>query len=295
MVGRTLLPCLIVLGVVLCSAQESKTASWQDLLKGGKRDEARSLCSGWLASKDTAKLVEAHKCLANVALCGNEDVMTLQPNDQSGGVLASAYKPEAVDDALGQLNQALKLAPQDLSIHQGRLHLLEVSFRYSDMAKALDESCTIYRGTEGVQAWLDYTSELFGDKQFRASLALLEVLDKHYPDSHDVLGNIGAIHLVLREDEQGIAYLQRAVDLAPKDPIDAWNLGRAYDYAEKLDLADQWYKKALTLDSDSTRRQQSTCIYGGFVGTKLHDAERACELQRANCPADRQPACSSSK
>lgn len=283
---------LTVSAVGLCWAQDSKPANWQSFVKGGKCEQAHSLCTTWVTSKDTAKLVEAHKCLANVALCGNENVVTLQANDQGGGELSGTYRSDAIDDAIGHLDKALKLAPQDLSIHQGRLHLLEVSFRYSDMAKALDESCSIYKGPEGVQAWLDYTSELFEDKQFRASLALLDVLNKHYPNSHDVLGNIGAMHLVLREDEQGIAYLRMAVDLAPKDPIDAWNLGRAYDYAEKLELADQWYQKALTLDSDSARRQQNNCIYASFVEKKLHDPKRACELQRANCSTDVQSACS---
>jgi tetratricopeptide (TPR) repeat protein len=295
MTSRVFLPCVIALGVGLCCAQESKLASWPSLVKGGKCEEARSICTGSMASKDAAKLVEAHKCLANAALCGNGDVVTLQPNDQGGGVLASAFRPEAVDDALSHLNQALKLAPQDISIHKGRLHLLEVSSRYADMTKALDESCSIYKGEGGVQEWLDYTSELFEEKQFRASLALLEVLNKHYPDSHDVLGNIGAIHLVLREDEQGINYLRRAVELAPKDPIDAWNLGRAYDYAEKVELADEWYQKALALDSDSARRKQNACIYAGFVENKLHDSKRACELQRTNCPSDQQGACAASK
>jgi hypothetical protein len=195
MMSRIFLICLVALGAGRCWAQESKSLGWQDLCKSGKCEEARSLCTGWMTSKDTAKLVEAHKCLANVALCGNGDVLTLQGNDQGGSSLSSTYKSEAVDDALGHLDQAIKLAPQDLSIHQGRLHLLEISFRYSDMAKALDESCSIYKGAEGVQPWLDYSAELFEDGQFRASLALLEVLNKHYPDSHDVLGNIGAMHV----------------------------------------------------------------------------------------------------
>jgi tetratricopeptide (TPR) repeat protein len=292
---RRFLGCLIALSVGLCTAQESKTASWASLIKGGKCEEARILCIGWVTSKDTAKLVEAHKCLANVALCGNGDVLTLHANDQGGGEMESTYVSSAVDEALGHLDQALNLAPQDLSIHQGRLHLLEVSFRYSDMVKALDESCRIYNGAEGVEPWLAYTSELFEDKQFRASLALLEVLNKHYPESHDVLGNIGAMHIMLKEDEKGIAYLQRAASLAPKDPIDAWNLGRAYDYTEKVELADQWYQKGLALDSDPSRRQPNTCIYAGFVDRKLHDAKRACELERANCPADEQSACSELK
>lgn len=83
--SRALAPCIVVLAVGLCGAQESKPADWASLLKGGKCEEARSLCTGWVASKDTAKLVDAHKCLANVALCGNGDVLTLQANDQGGG------------------------------------------------------------------------------------------------------------------------------------------------------------------------------------------------------------------
>jgi len=295
MLNRVLLSWVIASSATLCCAQESKPTTWQSLLKGGKCEEARSLCAGWLSSNDTARLAEAHKCLANVALCGNGNVMALQGNDQGGGVMTSTFKPEAVDDALGHLEKALQLAPQDLSIHQGRLHLLEISFRYSDMAKALDESCSIYKGPEGVQPWLAYTFELFEDKQFRASLALLEVLNRHYPDSHEVLGNIGAAHTMLREDEQAIPYLRRAVELAPDDPIDTWNLARTYDYTDKLELADQWYKKALTLESDAERKRESACIYATFVQDKLHDSKRACELQRANCPTDHQSACSASK
>jgi tetratricopeptide (TPR) repeat protein len=288
---RALMFCLVVFGVGLSSAQESKPANWPSLLKDGKCEEARNLCTRWIASNETAKLVEAHKCLANVALCGDRAVVTLQGNDQGGGTLSSTYKPEAVEEALAQLDQAMKLAPQDLSIHHARLHLLEISSRFSDMVAALDESCSIYNGNEGAKAWLDYTSELFEDKQFKASLALLEVLDKHYPDSHDVLGNIGANYLMLKEDEKGITNLRKAVAIAPKDPIDCWNLGRAYDYTDKTELADQWYQKALSLDPDSVSRQQNACIYADFVEKKLNDPKRACELQRANCPDDKHSAC----
>jgi tetratricopeptide (TPR) repeat protein len=292
---RVFLVGLVAFGVGLCCAQESKSASWQDLLTKNKSEEARRLCKEWLNSKSTARLVEAHKCLANVALCAGGDIMTLQPNDRGGGSMSSTYKPEAVDEALEHLDRALKLAPQDLSIHQGRLHLLEVSFRFSEMTKALDESCSLYRGPEGVQPWLAYTPELLEDRQLRASLALLEVLNRHYPDSHEVLGNIGAAYSMLQEDKQAIPYLQRAVELAPEDPIDAWNLGRTYDYAEENDLADRWYQKALALESDPDRRRQNNCIYAGFVENKLHDPKRSCELERVNCPADRQTACGSSK
>ncbi len=289
--SRASLSCLIVLGAGLCWAQDSKPTRWQDLLESGKCEEARRLCTPWTDSKAAAQQVEGHKCLANVALCGGDDVVTLKGNDQGGGTVESGFKPQAVDEALRQLDLALKLAPQDLSIHQGRLHLLEVSSRYLDMAKALDESCNLYKGAEGVDPWLAYTSELFDDKQFRASLTLLEILNKHYPDSHEVLGNMGAMHMMLSEDEQAIPFLHRAVDLAPNDPIDAWNLGRAYDYGEKIDLANQWYQKSLALEPKSSGDDHRACIYASFVEKKLHDSKRACELQRGNCPANEQTAC----
>jgi tetratricopeptide (TPR) repeat protein len=280
--------------VAICGAQESKPADWQSLLKDGKCEEAHSLCIGWTTSPYRTRQAEAHKCLANAALCGN-DTVTLQPDDQGGGVMAPTYKPEAIDNALEHLEAALKVAPQDLSIHKGRLHLLEVSFRLSDMAKALDESCRIYKGGEGVQPWLAYTAELFRQKQFRASLALLGVLNNHFPDSHEVLGNMGAAHSMLKEDDQAIACLLRAVELAPTDPTDAWNLARTYDYAGKVELAEQWYQKALALEVDPATRSASTCIYAGFVEKNLHDPKRACELQKAHCSPQDQAACPVSK
>ena len=109
---RVFVSYLVVFGVGFCCAQESKPASWLSLIKAGKCDEARSLCTGWRSSKDIAQLVEAHKCLANVALCGDKDAVTLQANDQGGGTLAGAYKPEAVDEALGHLDQASSWPPK---------------------------------------------------------------------------------------------------------------------------------------------------------------------------------------
>ncbi len=102
--SRVFVACLLVLGAGLCWAQESDPGGWPSLLKVGKCEEARSLCTGWLTSKDTAKLVEAHKCLANAALCGNGDAITLQANDQGGGILTGSYC------------QKLSMTPLDTSI-----------------------------------------------------------------------------------------------------------------------------------------------------------------------------------
>ena len=278
----------------MAAGQHTQAGSWQALLDKGKVEEARRLCEDWTKAKDLPKHVEAEKCLANVELSGRS-VLTLQGDDVGGGSLSGGYQPEAVDKALRHLETALKLAPQDLSVHQGRLHLLEVSARYDDMAKALSNSLEIYTGPEGVDAWIPYTAELFELGQYRASLKLLDILNKHSPNSHDVIGNIGAIHLKLKEDQEAIPFLEKAVELAPLDTIDVWNLARAYDFAGKDDLAEKWYKRALEIDSAQETRKHKACVYATFVENKRHDLNAACELQTANCDKDEQSACSATK
>jgi len=138
------LQALLVLLMTFCSSQSSNLADWPKLIDAHECKKAERLCTEFVDSKHLSQRVESQKCLANVALCGN-DVVLLQGDNAGGGTLSGGYTSEAVDDALVHLNLGLKLAPQDMSIHQGRLHVLESSGRYSDMVKALDESCTIYK------------------------------------------------------------------------------------------------------------------------------------------------------
>jgi hypothetical protein len=125
--SRVFLTYLTAFGVGLCWAQESKPAGWQSLLKSGKREEARSLCSGWLTStKETTKLVEAHKCLANVALCGNGDVLTLHnqlaiPIDDKDTVLKSRFavcRRGAQDRPLGRPGACGKAADHTFRVRR---------------------------------------------------------------------------------------------------------------------------------------------------------------------------------
>lgn len=273
-----------------CFAQGQKTPDWQELVKNGKCQEAKALCQPWIGSTKIAKQAEGHKCLANVALCGKDSVY-IDRNDIGGGTLDESSKPEAIDEALKQLDEALKLTPQDLSIHEGRLTILLSGHRYDAVPKALDESCTVYKGKDVLHVWLGYVSELYDGGQLNTAMALSRVLERHYPNSHEVLGNIGAILAMQKEDDEAIRYLKRAVELAPNDPIDAWNLGRLYDYTEHTHLADQWYQKGLALDQDADRKRDELCIYGEFVEKKLHDRKRGCSLQKENCTADTQSDC----
>lgn len=287
----TLCTSLLLILPALGHAEESPT--WQSLIDSGKCREAEALCVTWLSSKDTERKVEARKCLANAALCG-QDVVSLQPNDSGGGSIGPGYRPEAIAKALSNLNEGLKLAPQDLSIHQGRLHLLMVSGRFDEMAKALDESCRLYSAPDELEDWLPYVSELFDARQYEAALTLLKVLDANFLNNHEVVANIGSVLAMQEKDDEALVYMERAVRLAPEDPLNTWNLARLYDYTGKLELADTWYQKALRLESDPEKRRAGACLHAEFVETKLKDRKRACELQKANCPENKRTACQGS-
>ncbi len=275
--------------------QKSATQDWQGFLKKGQIEEARALCRKWTSSIEIPRRVEGYKCLANVSLHGKE-VLSLDANQAGGGVLSGGFPPETVDEALAYLKKGLDLAPQDLSIHKGRLHLLQTASRYDQMAVALDESCRMYKGKEGAAAWIGFTSELFEDRQYSASLELLKILQKYFPDSHDVVGNTGSVYIMLQRDDEALAYLGKAVELAPDDSIDAWNLARLCDFMGKPSDANIWYQKALGLKwEDAGDLRSSRCLYADFVEHKLKDADRACALQRADCPASKQTACSKLK
>jgi tetratricopeptide (TPR) repeat protein len=284
----------IFLSVSLHSNCQKKSISdWTKLIDANKCEEANRLCTAFVDSPITVEKAEAQKCLANVALCGH-DIIQLQGDDAGGGSIGGGFTPEAVDEALKHLNLGIKLAPQDLSIHMGRLHVLEVATRYSDMVKALDESCYIYKGKNALDAWMAYAPELNDLRQFQVALEFMKVLDKHYPNNSDVLGNIGAFLSMLKKDSEAIPYLQKAAQLAPSDPINAWDLGRTYDYAGQIELADTWYQKGISLDTDAERRKQSSCLYAIFVETKLHDQSRACTMEKKECEEDKQTACAAS-
>lgn len=286
---------LVVLAVACaslnCAAQTGNLADWKQLITEKKDpDAARKLCTPFESSKIVAEQVEAEKCLANVELWG-ADRVKMEKNAQGQVDIYDEWDTDSVDAALAHLNRGLQLAPQDLSIYQGRLHILEISRRYKEMAKALDESCTNYKGKEAPEAWLAYTSELFDLQQYQAALDLGLILDKHYPNNPDILGNIGASLDVMMRDSEAIPYLERAVALAPNDPINAWDLGRAYDHAGRVKEAEDWYNKALPLMTDPDQKKQSLCIYAEFVEKKLDDRARACELQKQNCEKEKQTAC----
>jgi tetratricopeptide (TPR) repeat protein len=285
---KTLVMAALLLATLPCAAQQSE--DWGKLLDQHKIVEAQQLCEGWTHSDQLSTRIEAEKCLANVALCKGQS-LSLMGDDTGGGTLGSGYTPEAVDEALIHLNKGIELAPEDLSIYQGRLHVLEVAGRFGDMDKAVADSAAKYDGKDALAQWLAYDAELADMGQARAGLEFAEVLNRLYPNSHDVIGNIGAFHSMLKEPELALPFLRQAVAMAPNDPIDTWNLGRALEKLGQIPEADLWMSKAIQLDPDAKNEPDRNCLYAQFVETELKDLARACKLEKASCARTEQTAC----
>lgn len=268
----------LLFGLIAASshAQNETLSDWPKLIEAKQCDQARKLCTAYVYATDMNGQTDSQKCLASVALCS---------------ATPGAYQPKAVDEALAHINRGLELAPQDLTMHQARLHILQITGRYADIPQALDDTCTIYKGNDAMHGWLMYAGELQDLHQYKVGLAFVQVLDKHYPNQPDVLSDIGQFLVLLGRNNDAIPYFQKAVALAPKDSYNVWALARAYDTANQIDLASKFYKSALLLIKNADQLRDSTCSYGQFVETKLHDRGRACSLEKMGCDADAQTAC----
>jgi len=84
--------------IVLCSmgalAQPQGASGWTKLIDEGKCKEAEKLCTASLNATSILEQTEAHKCLANVALCGHS-IIQLEGDDVGGGNIHGGYEAAA--------------------------------------------------------------------------------------------------------------------------------------------------------------------------------------------------------
>src|SRR5262245_29109189 len=130
------------------------TAEWMPLIEKSDFAAARSRCESYLNASDTPSRAEAHKCLANIELAGATG-LEIQ-GDRQGGFIGTSYRAAPAHRAVEHLNQAVLLAPGDLGVHQGRLHVLMLAGLREELARALDESIRLYKGDDALAAWLAY-------------------------------------------------------------------------------------------------------------------------------------------
>ncbi|HSM92620.1 MAG TPA: hypothetical protein VLT47_06985 [Anaeromyxobacteraceae bacterium] len=269
------------LAVVLAAdpAARPGPAEWAPLVKARDFGAARALCEGWLSTGDDAAKAEAHKCLANVELDAHGEHAVRLGGDDAAGFSAPGYDEEPALRALAHLEAAVRLAPGDLSIHQARLHVLLLAAMYERMVAALDESDRLYTGKDGLDAWLASAGELLERRALGAAEPFLLLLEKRHPGDHRVARSLAAAYAMRKRDREALAWAQRAVKTAPKDPDDALTLARVHEQAGRLAQADAAYGKALALLPEP-RRAESGCAYAEFLLTKRKDWRRACAAQQ---------------
>lgn len=254
-------------------------ADWAPLVKARDFEKARALCEGWLGSGDDATKAEAHKCLANVELDAYGEHALRLGGDDAGGFAAPGYDEAPALRALAHLDAAVKLAPGDLSVHQGRLHVLVLAALYDRMIPALEESDRLYTGKDGLDAWLAFSAELLQRRALGAAETFLLSLERRHPGDHRVAGNLAAAYAMRKRNGEALSWAQKAVKAAPTDPTDTWNLARIYDQMGRLAQADAAYEKALALMPEA-QRAKSGCAYAEFLLTKRKDWRRACAAQQ---------------
>jgi len=255
---------------------------WPPLCQDGQIEKARAICQPWLASPVRRLAAEGHKCLANVELAGAQTTR-IEGDAKRGGFIGPGYNGPGVERAMDHLTRAIALAPEDLSIHEGRLHVAISSPRTGEAPALLADSLAKYTGPDAFDAWLAYAPELADMGLVEIALQYLRVLEKRYPNDHQVVGNIGAFLSMLDRRDEALPYLRRAVELAPGDAIDAWNLAHYLEQRGDLAGAETLYRKATTIESDPERKTDMLCNLGRFLAARAPSRAEGCALARKHC------------
>ncbi|MFT3916562.1 MAG: tetratricopeptide repeat protein [Anaeromyxobacteraceae bacterium] len=251
---------------------------WLPLIQAGDYIAAKTKCEARLGAMDARTRAEAHKCLANV-----EAGLAFREADEErvDGKAVTDVRLGGLRRAAKHLDEAVALAPEDMSIHQGRLHVLRLAGLLPEMVKALEDSIRIHPTRDWLPTWKAYPGEFYTARGFEQAVLLYRVLDRHFPDDHTIISNMGAALTMLQRDAEALDCFQRAVVLAPDDPVDNWNLARLKDYMGKTDEADAAYAHALELEPNASVRNRNSCVYADFIEKKKGDRKRACEVRKA--------------
>lgn len=269
-------------------AQEGSTSAgreWNALLVG-KKDVAAAtrLCTSWETDGTPEQKLEAEKCLTAVVLQG-APLYTVK--DARAG--APKYPAPLADEALAHINRGLALAPADMKLNVGRLFVLAEAHRYEAVGPAFEDTLKNMPEGDWTADWQQVIADMVADGVPRGALAVAEVLYAHFPDSHEAAGNVGSLHDMLKEWDQGLPFLRKAVELAPADAIDTWNLGSALDRMGEDDEAQKWMSASLKLTSDPESLKQRRCLYGQFLVVKRRQTAQGCTLIRSACGLKTQP------
>ena len=263
---------------------DALSATRRKLVEAKRFDEALATCLSWSSRSSATDRAEARKCAANVyvAQAKRRDVgVFISPAKdllfEGAPAAGPIFEPPMVRKALDELDQAQRLNPLDLSIHQGRMFLALRSQDFDRAVRYLSESLSA-RPADPLPTWLEYLPNFKSGGADRG-VKYIRLLQQKY--GHRSLVPMLGVYLVLAgKPQEAIPPLRSAVAEARSDPRPHWLLARAFEDVGQLDAADREYSKSVSLDRGETRSDR-ICVLADFVGAKLKDDRRAAKLRKA--------------
>jgi tetratricopeptide (TPR) repeat protein len=279
---------------LLAPALASAVDELQAMFEKAEAAKEKARCEQLVASPKVDARVDGHVCLAQLALRADKPILTPVRDRYDRTTVRPVPGDAAANAALAHLQAARKLAPGRLEVHRDVLEVTTRAMRFLELPGEVRESIALVpRGKRGAlldTVLLPALYSLTEDARYEEALAVARVLEPAYPRSNQVASSIGGALLSLGRDAEALPYLERAVALAPKDPIDRWNLGQYRARQGKLREADRDLAKAVALTKPA-ERSAIGCQYAAFVELALKDRPRACDLQKSHCPAGARSAC----
>jgi len=285
----------VLLTISTCAALACNSSEWTKLIEKGDLAAARKLCEGMVKRSDSKQVAEGHKCLANLALQG-QDIIFVE-KDGAGGIMRGGFKPEAVDRALEHLTAGIAADPSQLCMHQGRMHISLEARRYGDMEANLRLALAHDKSAERAEHWLAYAPYFDIESTYDAAVRYHKVLDEEFDDPR-ITANIGAFLLKQSKDQEGAPYVKAAAEATPKDPINWWNYAILLDVLKDPVAAHTAFRHALEIRDEPNDGFGETggdglgpdadCLYANFLKRAFpDDAER--ERYEKACAASAKP------
>lgn len=270
---------------LLADPRADAKQEWHNLISAGKLDQVEKKCSEWLKASTNDLISEGHQCLSSLELrkALKPEMLSPMADEAGGGEIRPGLDFSGINRSIEHLNEAARLTPEDLEVHKGRLFVM-FNFGFPSLApEALEKSLKAVKEKPPIDIWFAYAPIIQERRLYKSGVEYFKVLEKYYPNEPRVVINIGAFYTLLKDDQNALTYSLKAVSMNPKSFNANWNLGRLYDYMQKITEADEYYSKAMSLLPPNEGPRNEFCAYADFLEQKLKNPNKAAEIRKRGC------------
>lgn len=190
--------------------------------------------------------------------------LTLEQDGRVVGSLGRGIDPELTNKAIASLTAAVDLFPSRVDLAFGLMFLYQSSDRFAEQAATLEKVLAyaakhpkaLFWADEAVsdpadtlassaQGYLAFYLERGFEGDLEKTLQLAEILYRAYPDHLYPLHTIGVCHAHRGDWAKAKPFFEKALQLAPEDPLVLLNLGMLEDNLGNATKARQYFEKVL--------------------------------------------------